>query len=95
LENLEKNSRWWVKGNELHASFMDWVVSLKPSVNNDFPWILTFSRGSGYNEELSFPCKDLESAFEKVNQYSSIKRFNDLKDRLTNDSEENDRCWVS
>lgn len=87
--SLEKNSHWWVNGNELHASFMDWVVFIKPvHVGNGIllRWELKFSHGTGTNEESSpIYCKTMEEAINLVDQYSSIIHFDDLIKQISKD----------
>lgn len=83
---LEKNSRWWVNENELHASFMDWIAFIKPvhvENGNLLMWELKFSHGSGTNEESSpIYCKTMEDAVNLVDHYSNITHFDDLIKQL-------------
>lgn len=87
--NLEKNSRWWVNKNELHASFMDWVVSINPvnvGIRNILVWEVKFSHGTGTNEESSpIYCKTMEDAVDLVDHYSNIIHFDDLINQISKD----------
>lgn len=86
---LEKNSRWWVNENELHASFMDWITFIRPihvGDGNVLMWELKFSHGSGTNEESSpIYCKTMEEAVNLVDHYSNIIHFDDLIKQLFED----------
>lgn len=94
MSYLEKNSRWWVNENELHASFMDWIVFIKPihvGDGNVLMWELKFSHGSGTNEESSpIYCKTMEEAVNLVEHYSNIIHFDDLIKQLFEDQNRED-----
>ena len=86
---LERNGRWWVNGNELHAGFMDWVVFVQPAhvgYGNLLRWEVKFSHGTGTNEESApIYCKTMEDAMNLVSQYTDIIHFDDLIEQLVKD----------
>ena len=89
MSNIEKNSRWFANENEIHASFMDYCVKIKPhftDIKNSLNFIVIFSKGDGYNQESNpIYCENLESAFELVNKYKKYIKFNDLMNKLNKD----------
>ena len=78
-------SRYYIIDNEIHGGFYDYVVIIKPHVlkNGTFNWSVVFSKGDGYNQQSkSIFRNSLEEAFELVEEYSNQTKFDNLLEKL-------------
>jgi hypothetical protein len=85
--NISGN-RYSVINNEIWASFMDYVATIKPHFckNGTMMWCVIFSKGSGYNQESKpIYCTTLEDAFNLIEHYSEQIKFDDLIKKLYKD----------
>lgn len=86
------DSRWYVTDNEIHGSFMDYVVIVKPSFLGDEenkPTIfynIIFTQGNYKLAPcISITCETLEKVFESVNKYSQYKMFDKVVEKIRSD----------
>ena len=90
---IEKDQypRWWADGDKLHASFMDYVVFVKPDTYLKFPsdagiqYLITFSKGSGYPSTKPIKKDTLEEAIQFIHEYEDQKKYDQLIDALIKD----------
>jgi len=78
---LKIKEGWFLIGNELSRSFMDFCASIK---RKDGKSVLTISLGSGYEQyDMTMLFDDDESAMNHVERYQDwgkrIKKLNNLK----------------
>ena len=87
----DQYTRWWVEGDELHASFADYVVFIKPDTRMKFPhdagivYLITFSKGAGYPWIKPIKKDTLEEAIQFVHEYEDQKKYDQLMDALIKD----------
>ena len=85
MSGLDIN-RFSFYGNEIHGSFADYVVYVKPSITNDWKkeWCVIFSKSGRYNNIESKPilCSTLEEAFDLIEEYTKQVMFDDLMKEL-------------
>lgn len=86
-------SRYYILGDEIHGSFCDYVVIIKPLISENsenyiLNWSVVFSKGDGYNQ-YSKPilCDSLEKAFEIIENYSEQVKFDELMENLCKNAE--------
>ena len=85
--NISGN-RYSAIGNEIWASFMDYVAVIKPHFckNGAMMWCVIFSKGGGYKQESKpIYCTTLEDAFNLIEHYSEQIKFDDLMNKLNKD----------
>ena len=77
-----EETRWFVQGNELQASFIDYCVKIEQRFVAEklkLVWVVTFFKevGSDINK-FEIECDSLETTFATINEYSKQKKFEDL-----------------
>lgn len=87
--NISGN-RYSVMDNEIWASFIDYVATIKPHFckNGVMMWCIIFSKGSAYKynqESKPIYCTTLEDAFNLIERYSEQIKFDDLMNKLNKD----------
>ena len=86
------DSRWYVTDNEIHGSFMDYVVIVKPSFLADelgevsVFYNVIYCKGNYVSAPcISITCKTLEKVFESINKYSQYKMFDKVVEKIRSD----------
>lgn len=84
MSSLDKN-RFSFHDDEIHGSFADYVVYIKPSISDNWKkeWRVIFSKGDGYNvKSKHILCSTLEEAFNLIEEYTKQVMFDDLMREL-------------
>lgn len=88
----DSNLRWFIINNEIHGSFMNYVVIIKPffleNKRNEptLLYNLIFTKGNYKSAScISITCETLEKAFESINKYSQYKMFDEVVKQIRYD----------
>jgi hypothetical protein len=86
--NIGEN-RYSITGNEIWASFMNYIILIKPFFledENNYPNLLynvTFMQGNyDDSDTISISCSNLEEAFEKIEKYSKYIKFDEVIEKI-------------
>ena len=81
-------NRYSVIDNEIWASFMDYIATIKPHFckNGTMMWCVIFSKNDVCNQKSApIYCTTLEDAFNLIEHYSEQIKFDDLMNKLNRD----------